>query len=54
VFDCAAVSGGVSFLNDLVLQGPDMINSLLGVLLRFEVIQLHLLRTSMQCIIKCE
>ena len=34
VFDCAAKSRGVS-LNDVVHQGPDYNNSLLGVLLRF-------------------
>ena len=34
VFDCAAMKKGVS-LNDRVLQGPDMTNSLLGVMLPF-------------------
>ena len=34
VFDCAAVYGGTS-LNKELLQGPDLTNTLLGVLLRF-------------------
>ena len=34
VFDCAAQVNGVS-LNDCVYQGPDLANSLVGVLLRF-------------------
>ena len=34
VWDCSSVSGGVC-LNDLLLQGPDLTNDLLGVLIRF-------------------
>ncbi|XP_046560325.1 uncharacterized protein LOC124269354 [Haliotis rubra] len=34
VFDCAASYGGTS-LNEEVLQGPDLTNTLIGVLLRF-------------------
>ncbi|XP_070554735.1 uncharacterized protein [Ptychodera flava] len=34
VFDCSAKFQGVS-LNNLLLQGPDLTNNLLGVLLRF-------------------
>jgi hypothetical protein len=36
VFDCASKREGVS-LNDLALQGPNLMNSLLGVLLRFRL-----------------
>ena len=34
VFDCSARSGGVS-LNDVVLQGHSLTNTVIGVLLRF-------------------
>ena len=34
VFDCAAQYGGIS-LNDAILQGPNFLNNLAGVLLRF-------------------
>ena len=34
VFDCSAQYGGVS-LNDYLLQGPDMMNGLVGILCRF-------------------
>ena len=34
VWDCSSSTGGVS-LNDLLLQGPDLTNDLLGVLIRF-------------------
>jgi len=34
VFDCSASHKGVC-LNDVLMQGPDLVNSLVGVLLRF-------------------
>lgn len=34
VFDCSAKTGG-SCLNDYLLQGPDQLNNLMGILLRF-------------------
>ena len=40
VFDCAAKHAGIS-LNQRVLQGPDLMNRLLGVLLRLERTQLQ-------------
>ena len=36
VFDCSASFGDAS-LNDMLLQGPDLTNKLLGVLLRFRL-----------------
>ncbi len=36
VFDCSAEKDGVS-LNSVLMQGPDFMNSLLGVLLRFRI-----------------
>ena len=36
VFDCAASLNGVSF-NNQCFKGPDLVNSLLGVLLRFRL-----------------
>ena len=34
VYDCAAKHNGIA-LNDMLMQGPDLVNSLVGVLLRF-------------------
>lgn len=42
VFDCAADSKGTS-LNQRILQGPDMTNKLLGVLLRFRQEQIAMM-----------
>jgi hypothetical protein len=42
VFDCAAEHGGTS-LNNKVLQGPDLTNKLLGVLLRFRLHQVAIM-----------
>ena len=41
VFDCSAKYNGIS-LNDCLLQGPDHLNSLIGVLLRFREDQIAL------------
>ena len=48
VFDAAARSGGTS-LNEELLTGPDLANSLIGVLLRFSSAQFRSLRTLKQC-----
>ena len=41
VFDCAAEHQGTS-LNKVIMQGPDLVNSLVGVLLRFRLDQVAL------------
>ena len=50
VFDCAATYQGKS-LNDMVLQGPDLVNSLLGILFRFRIKSIALISDveSMYC-----
>lgn len=53
VFDCAANFLGVS-LNDMLLQGPDLNNNLIGVLMRFRKSLLSSLLISSPCIIKSE
>ena len=35
VYDCAAASSNEKSLNDFLMKGPDLMNSLVGVLLRF-------------------
>lgn len=53
VFDCAANFLAVS-LNDMLLQGPDLNNNLIGVLMRFRKSLLSSLLISSPCIIKSE
>ena len=50
VFDCAAKYKGCS-LNDLLYQGPDLVNSLVGILLRFRMKNIALISDveSMYC-----
>ena len=51
VFDCSARFRGFS-LNDNLLQGPDLTNSLLGVLCRFRLEPIAIMGTFNQCSIK--
>jgi hypothetical protein len=51
VFDSAAKYGGVS-LNDVLLSGPDLTNSILGIILRFRREQVVAIADIQQMFIK--
>nr|XP_039261216.1 uncharacterized protein LOC120337486 [Styela clava] len=52
VFDCSAKFSGLC-LNDVLLQGPDLANNLVGVLARFRKQSVAIQETSEQCFTNC-